>query len=252
MFNETNDAPIYVPAGSVDAYKTAEYWSDYADRIQAIIPSYSAPVPEAIDLGLPSGLKWASFNLGASKPEEYGDYFTWGDTEPYYTLDPVTLKVTAKEGKTGFNWASYKWCMGSYNTLTKYCDNSSYGYNGFTDNKTVLDPEDDAAHVNLGGSWRIPTEEEWTELRTSGRWHFTSQNDVHGIEVTGPNGNSIFLPAAGFNFASFGSYGLYWSSSLVTDGPSCAFSMDYLALQTVRWRANIRSDGYSIRPVYAE
>ncbi len=252
MFNKTNNAPIYVPAGSVDAYKSAQYWSDYADRIQAIVPSYSAPVPEAIDLGLPSGLKWASFNLGASKPEEYGDYFTWGDTEPYYTLDPVTLKVTAKEGKTGFNWASYKWCMGSYNTLTKYCDNSSYGYNGFTDNKTVLDPEDDAAHVNLGGSWRIPTEEEWTELRTSGRWHFTSQNDVHGIEVTGPNGNSIFLPAAGFNFASFGSYGLYWSSSLVTDGPSCAFSMDYLALQTVRWRANIRSDGYSIRPVYAE
>ena len=100
--------------------------------------------PEAIDLGLPSGLKWASFNLGASKPEEYGDYFAWGETTP----------------KDEYNWDTYAWCMGASNTITKYCTKSNYGYNRFTDGKTVLDQEDDAAHVNLGGNWRMPTDAE--------------------------------------------------------------------------------------------
>ena len=103
---------------------------------------------EWVDLGLPSGTLWATCNVGANTPEEYGDYFAWGETEP----------------KDYYGWNTYKWCNGSRYTLTKYCTDSSYGYNGFVDNKAELDPEDDAAYVNWGSSWRIPTTEQQCEL----------------------------------------------------------------------------------------
>lgn len=205
--------------------------------------------PEAIDLGLPSGLKWASFNLGASKPEEYGDYYAWGETEPYYSsLDPLTWK----EGKGGgYAWSSYKWCMGTDNTMTKYCNMSSSGYNGFTDNKTVLDLEDDAAHVNLGGTWRMPTDAEWTELREKCTWTWTTQNGVRGRLVTGSNGNSIFLPAAGNRYDTglyhVGSYGYYWSSSLNTYYPYDAWGVLFYS-DLVR-NYYVRFYGFSVRPV---
>ncbi len=246
LFN-ANDCPIYVPSGSIEAYRSAPNWSDYADRIQAI------PVPEAIDLGLPSGLKWASFNLGASKPEEYGDYYAWGETEPYYNCqDPLTWK---KDKTAGYNWASYKWCMGSNNTITKYCSISSYGFDGFTDTKTVLDLEDDAAHVNLGGNWRMPTDAEWTELRENCSWTRTTHNGVEGILFTASNGNSIFLPAAGFrsdtNIYNVGSYGYYWLSFLITDSPYYAlilgFDSDYAFMSPFN-----RNLGCSVRPVFVE
>ena len=89
-----------------------------------------------VDLGL--SVKWATCNVGANNPEDYGDYFAWGET---------TTKDT-------YNLSTYKWCNGSYSTLTKYCNNSSYGNNGFTDNKTQLELSDDAARANWGGSWR--------------------------------------------------------------------------------------------------
>ncbi len=243
MFVDTNNCPIYVPAASVEAYKTAEYWSDYADRIYAI------GTPVAVDLGLPSGLKWASFNLGASKPEEYGDYYAWGETEPYYSsLNPLTWK----EGKeAGYDWPSYKWCMGSENTLTKYCGESSLGYNGFTDDKTILDPEDDAAHVSLGGNWRMPTEEDWWELRQNCTWAKATRNGVEGELVTANNGNSIFLPAAGncnrtsLNYA--GATGSYWSSSLI--GSDGAHSVDFDSAGLVAGVAYFRCHGGSVRPV---
>ncbi|MBR5175194.1 MAG: Ig-like domain-containing protein [Bacteroidales bacterium] len=206
--------------------------------------------PEAIDLGLPSGLKWASFNLGASKPEEYGDYYAWGETEPYYSSqDPLTWK----EGKeAGYSWASYRWCMGAYNTLTKYCSKSEYGYNGFTDNKTVLDLEDDAAYVNLGGSWRMPTDAEWTELRENCPWTWTTQNGVRGRLVTGSNGNSIFLPAAGYWSDAYlynvGSRGDYWSSSLNSDSPNYAWYVGFKSGSVYR-DYYTRCNGFSVRPV---
>ena len=217
------------------------------------IPFDPIPIPEAVDLGLPSGLKWASFNLGASKPEEYGDYYAWGETEPYYSSqDPLTWK----EGKeTGYYWESYKWCMGTENTLTKYCYNSEYGYNGYTDSKTVLDPEDDAAYVNLGGSWRMPTDAEWTELRENCTWTWTTQNGVSGRLVTASNGNSIFLPAAGYRvntslyFAV--SYGGYWSSALYTGHPYYARRV-YFSSDNVSRDYYNRYNGQSVRPVYAE
>ena len=210
----------------------------------------SVPVPEAVDLGLPSGIKWASFNLGASKPEEYGDYYAWGETEPYYiSQDPLTWK-TGKD--VGYYWPSYKWCMGDWNTLTKYCNTSSDGYNGFTDTKTFLDPEDDAAHVNLGGSWRMPTDAELTELRENCTWTWTTQNGVDGRLVTGPNGNSIFLPAAGYRYGtsltSVGSNGYYWSSSLHTDVPFLAWNVFFTSGFVYRYYDN-RDYGHSVRPV---
>ncbi len=210
VFSDTNNCPIYVPAGSVDAYKSA--WSEYADRIQAIPDTH-----EAVDLGL--SVKWATCNVGADTPDGYGDYFAWGETEP----------------KSNYAWSTYEWCNGSQNTLTKYCDKSSYGYNGFIDNKTVLDLEDDAAHVNWGGSWRMPTDAESTELRNNCTWTWTTQNGVDGYRVTsnkaGYTDKSIFLPAAGFQdgiiLGSVGTNGEYSSSSLYTDYPFFAWGVSF-------------------------
>lgn len=178
-------------------------------------------VPEAVDLGL--SVKWASCNLGASTPEEYGNHYAWGETEP----------------KMDYSSKTYKWWI-SFSSLTKYCNKSSYGYNGFTDNKTVLDPEDDAAAVALGGSWRMATYDEWNELKTKCTWEWTTQNGVKGRLITGPNGNNIFFPSAGSND--------YWSSSLYTDSPYLAyrgfFGSDYVDL-----RSGYRYWGLPIRPV---
>ena len=137
--------------------------------------SFDESVP-AVDLGLPSGLKWAACNLGASRPEEYGDYYAWGETEP----------------KEKYSWETYK--FGTDFVLSKYVTDPAYGA---VDHKTLLDPEDDAAVVNLGGSWRMPTEAEYDELISKAIWTWTSRNGVSGYLVTGSNGNSIFLPAAG-------------------------------------------------------
>ena len=191
---------------------------------------------EWVDLGLPSGLKWATCNVGASQPEEYGDYFAWGEVEP----------------KDYYYWDSYKWCNGDDDTQTKYCTNSDYGYNGFTDNKTTLDLSDDAANYNWGGAWRMPTYEELDELRSRCTWTWTTQNGVYGRKVTGPNGNSIFLPAAGLRLDSsldyVGIYGFYWSSSLYTSSPCSAYYLLFYS-DYVDWIINARNFGFSVRPV---
>ena len=221
------------------------------------------PIPEPVDLGLPSGLKWASFNLGASKSEEYGDYYAWGEIEPYYySLNPLSWN----EGKeAGYAWPSYKWCMGSGTTLTKYCSDSSYGYNGFMDNNIVLDLEDDAAFQTLGDNWRMPTIKEWAELKSSCSWDWTSINGVFGRKVTGPNGNSIFLPAAGIISDTSRDYsgliGMYWSSSYATrrimdpssdlpDIPGDAWILYFAEQGYPYWdMSSQRCIGYAIRPV---
>lgn len=155
----------------------------------------SVPIPEAVDLGLPSGLKWASFNVGASSPEESGDFYTWGGVEPHYSS---LSQLTWKSGMTtGYTWSTYEWGK-LYNQLTKYCDNVSdwvKGTSTFPDNKHSLDITDDAANVNLGGSWRMPTPTEKEELRKKCTWTYEVLNGVKGARVTGPNNNSIFLPA---------------------------------------------------------
>lgn len=214
--------------------------------------TYTAETPEVVDLGLPSGLKWASFNLGATAPEEYGDYFAWGETEPYYFgLDPLSWK----EGKErGYVWSSYKWCMGLDKTMTKYCVLEEYGYNGFTDGKTVLEPEDDAASVNLGDGWRIPTADEQQELIDNCSWELTTENGVSGILFIGPNGNRIFLPAAGELYIASqgllhgGTRAYYWSSSVQTFAPS--FARDVFTGSSLISGYCSRFYGQSIRPVY--
>lgn len=169
---------------------------------------------EYVDLGL--SVKWATMNVGATTPEEYGDYFAWGETEPYYTAghsqdNPCTNWRT---GKSGYNWTNYNWCNGSENTLTKYC---SYSSGGTVDNKNTLDAADDAATANWGGSWRMPTIEEQNELRSNCIDIWTTQNGVNGSKLTSLiNGNSIFLPDAGYRYDNAlynaGSEGRYWLS----------------------------------------
>ena len=154
-------------------------------------------VHEYVDLGL--SVKWATCNVGATKPEDYGDYFAWGETQP----------------KSEYNWKNYKWCEGSDDTLTKYCTDSD---DGIVDNKTVLDLTDDAANVNWGGDWRMPTWTEWYELLEECTWIWSSLNGVIGYNVTSKiNNNSIFLPAAGYrvntDLDGVGSFGNYWSQS---------------------------------------
>ncbi len=211
-------------------------------------------VPEAVDLGL--SVKWASFNLGASAPEEYGDYFAWGETVPNYSsVDPLTWK----EGKeNGYAWPSYKWCEGFENTLTKYCDKSNYGYNSFTDTRTVLEKEDDAAAMTLGDNWRIPTNAEWAELMNFCTSTWTTRNGVNGRLVTATNGNSIFFPAAGYWWGDdtsprkLGSRGYYWSSDLyvgVGDLPYDAWDMFFDSYGQYMRSYNPRFNGFSVRPV---
>ena len=160
-----------------------------------------------VDLGLPSGMLWANCNVGADNPEDYGDYFAWGETQP----------------RDYYSWSTYRYCHGTSGTLTKYCNNSSYGYNGFIDNLTTLLAVDDAATANWGYEWRMPTQEEWQELfdNTTSTW--TTKNGVNGRAFTAANGNSVFMPAAGSingsSNSSIGSSNYCWSSSLGTSYP---------------------------------
>ena len=198
---------------------------------------------EYVDLGL--SVKWATCNVGATKPEEYGDYFAWGETEP----------------KTDYSWSTYKWCKGSYTTMTKYCNKSDYGNNGFTDTKTTLDLEDDVAHVKWGGSWRMPTKAEQDDLRNKCDWKWYSSgntefNGVAGYKVTsnieGYKDRFIFLPAAGSRYVTglfnVGSFGGYWSSSLRTGYPYYAWSVSFDSSGVIAYYYD-RFHGRSVRPV---
>ena len=155
-----------------------------------------------VDLGL--SVKWATMNIGASFPEDYGDYYAWGETET----------------KRTYNWRTYKYSNGSDDSMTKYNNSSDFGT---VDNKTTLELSDDAAHVNWGGTWRMPTYDEMYELWSNCTRIWTTQNGKEGYTFVGPNGNSIFLPAAGCHYESSlyeaGSIGYYWSSSINMDKP---------------------------------
>ena len=165
---------------------------------------------EAVDLGL--SVKWANANVGANAPEEYGDYFAWGETA----------------AKDKYDWSNYKFSKGGPAELTKYNIDKEFGT---VDKKSVLLAEDDAATAVLGGEWRIPTSGEWEELLGKCKWTRESVNDVAGFRVTGSNGNSIFIPAAGSRDSKrtshVGEDGFYWSSSLLKEEPSAAMSMHF-------------------------
>lgn len=193
---------------------------------------------EWVDLGLPSGTLWATCNVGASTPTDYGACFAWGETEP--------------QADNAYSWSSYKYCNGDYNKLTKYCNKASYGDNGFTDNLTTLEASDDAATANWGAGWRMPTNAEMEELYNNTIVTWTRQNGVNGRIFTASNGNSIFLPAAGYHwddiFDGTGSFGYYWLSSLDTGAPyrACRF---YFVSDYYYVSGSIRNGGFSVRPV---
>ena len=168
-----------------------------------------------------------------------------------------------KEGKeSGYSVSSYKWFNGDRIELTKYCTSQSLGYNGFTDGKTVLDLEDDSAYMNLGGNWRMPTKDEWAELMENCTWTWTTWNGVAGRLITARNGNSIFLPAAGFlggtDLSNVFTIGYYWSSYLFEDEVGSGFRSDFASplcfTSGVVDNSSMagRCYGFSIRPVYAE
>lgn len=214
----------------------------YADEVQELTPE---PVPAgSVYLGIVCkdaggmlyDLFWGTKNIGAEKPEDYGDYYAWGETE-------VKTKYATFE--------NYKWCNGSITTLTKYNNN---GANGIVDNITTLEPDDDVAHVKLGGKWRLPTYSEWNEFITQCTLEWTTYNGVNGIKATGSNGDSVFLPAAGdYNITSppsdVGTDGHYWSSSLYTNNyPGCAHELRFNT-NAFRMSYNYRPFGESVRPV---
>lgn len=181
----------------------------------------SDPGEEVVDLGLPSGLKWRSMNVGASKPEDYGDYFAWGETSPK---------------------ASYT------NSNYKYRSSDIYG-DGIGKKGTVLIPEDDAATVNVGSDWRTPKFSEWKELKEKCTWTWTTRNGVKGMQVTGPSGKSIFLPAGGCYGSSVtyrGTQGHYWSASYGSD--IWAEDVEFMSTD-VNYGLVDRCIGRSIRPV---
>ena len=204
----------------------------------------SAQAPEdvqAVDLGLPSGIRWASCNVGATTPEGYGYYFAWGETD----------------SKKDYSWATYKYAnVGEFyhHKFTKYCTDASSGDNGFIDNKTVLEPEDDAATANWGDVWRMPTDAEWTELREQCTWTYTTLNGVYGYQVASKtNGNSIFLPAAGFRDGNAAPYvagrrGYYWSSSLLENSSDDVWIVTFNH-EKVERDNDKRNKGLSVRPV---
>ena len=198
---------------------------------------------EYVDLGLPSGLKWAKCNIGAEKETDYGDYFQWGSTRPN-TADECTRE-------------SYKFYNSAKYSLTKYCVTSLYGLFGIVDNKTTLDLEDDAARSNMGGNWRMPTEAEFQELLDNtdnegiedfngsgvNGWKFTSKTDTSKY---------IFIPAAGECYRGLvydvGFDGDVWSSSLYTSCPYYAWNLYFISSEC-RMYSSSRCYGRSVRGV---
>lgn len=182
---------------------------------------------QAVDLGLPSGLKWANMNIGAIFPEDYGDYFAWGEVEP----------------KSTYDWSTYFDNMDdSFSNFKKYYKNGG---------KTELDLEDDAAYMNWGEGWRMPSDAQWTELRTNCTWTWNSTKK--GYTVVGPNKNSLFLPAAGIIYDSSlsyaGSWGNYWSRSLGTSASYVAYGVNFGSGDHVSGCSISRCFGNSVRPV---
>lgn len=188
------------------------------DEIESVTWEETQMSSKAVDLGL--SVKWASMNIGAEKPEDYGGYYAWGETEEKaeYSLDNYSESI-----------------------LIKYAPSK----------KTQLDPEDDVAHVKWGGSWRMPTKAEIDELITKCTWNWTSKGGHDGYVVIGPNGNSIFLPSAGYRNEALlkfaGEEGYYWSSTLSTSVTS-AYELLFYS-EGVEWSGNGRYGGQPIRAV---
>ena len=268
----SNGKSIFLPAAGIyygtyldesyGAYWSRELSSDYCTRASYLsfnsngiyLTSFSRslghsvrPVRtkeyEYVDLELPSGTLWATCNIGANNPWDFGAYFAWGETEP------------KQEGD--YDWEAYKWCKGTERTITKYYTNWAYcAEDGYPDGKLELEPTDDAATANWGDGWQMPSLAQCFELlnpnNTTIMW--TQQNDVYGIKITSKrNGKSIFLPATGEPpHGGFLAYellsGYYWSRNLDTNDPRWAYSLE-ISFESIRADGWYRYSGRSVRPV---
>lgn len=227
------------------AVVSAGLWScEKEDNVDSVVQDSVPANPDSdtlmvnwVDMGLPSGLLWAECNLGATKPEESGDYYAWGETQP----------------KEVYSWSTYRYCTvdgdGDMQTLTKYNTSSECGT---VDNLTTLQAMDDAATAKLGSGARIPTKAEWEELiaRTTVEW--TTLNGVNGWKFTASNGKTLFLSAAGsyddIDFEFAGRCGIYWSSSLYESNPYRAWCFSF-GSDGQNMYYNNRRYGLSVRPV---
>ena len=198
----------------------------------------SANGHEWVDLGLPSGTLWATCNVGASKPEGYGDYYAWGETST----------------KSIYEWGTYKYANGDGHELTKYCNKSDWGYKGFVDNLTTLEAGDDAAIQLWGSGWHTPDYVQWNELLSNTTNEWTMRNGVNGLLFTSKrNGQTLFLPAAGYRWGSelsyAGSYGGYWSREFSLGVPGGGLGLEFSSDKCeVNCRGG-RPAGNSVRPV---
>ena len=191
-----------------------------------------------VDLGLPSGTLWAACNVGSDTPEGYGSYFAWGETAP----------------KEIYDWKSYRYgrFFNERYEFTKYCTDSIFGLNGFVDGIAIMEPMDDAALANWDVGWRTPTIDEWDEMFQNTTSIWTTQNGVNGWRFTASNGNSIFLPAAGywwddvFNGADLG---IYWSVSLNEEFPYRAWGFHFNSSSCHLCGSSERCRGQSVRAV---
>ena len=200
--------------------------------------STAAKGHEWVDLGLPSGTLWATCNVGASKPEDYGSYFAWGET---YT-------------KSTYDFDSYKYANGAHDKLTKYCSRSDYGNNNFTDNLIELQAIDDAATANWGGGWHTPSEAQWKELKDNTIQQWTIIGGKEGMLYTSKkNGQGVFMPAAGWRSDSelidAASQGSYWSRSLYPGAPDITMNFDFSLYGCGMGMISHRCNGLTVRPV---
>ena len=239
-------------------------------RMAAVEVKAEEPEPEPeiaghvyVEMG--DGLKWATMNVGATKPEEYGDYFAWGETEPKEDYSWATYKhvieggtewkdinkYTIDDGQTDGYWYMLQ--------VDKETGDSKYVFWG--DKKTQLEAADEAASANWGATWRMPTDAEWTALRDEAnfKWDWTDDYEGTGVagrivtsKVSGYEGNTIFLPAAGYRYGTSlynaGSLGYYWSSSL---SESYSDKARYVLFDSsyVYRHLSSRCYGLSVRPV---
>ena len=202
-------------------------------------------VPEGfVDLGLPSGTLWSTKNIGATNGDTakswYGNYYAWAEIET----------------KTNYDWSNYKHANGANNKLTKYCNNTEYGNEGFTDDLMQLDSEDNVA-TQTNPAQRMPTKEDFDELKagTTSSW-VTNYNGISGLKgrvfTSKINGNTLFIPAAGYRHGSdifnVGSFCYLWSSSLLLDSPYCAYYLSFYS-GNIGMFSRDRCDGFSVRPV---
>ena len=215
---------------------TAKVNNDISAKCTILVDSIMRINYEYVDLGL--SVNWATFNVGATVPEEFGDYLAWGETKP----------------KTDYSLSTYKYCTGADRSFTKYCTNSYYGT---VDNNTVLESDDDAAHVKCGGNWRMPKKEEFEELKKNCTWKWTTINGVRGYKITsnkpGYGDRSIFIPAAGYregtSINNTGANGYYNTLSLNTSISSQIYEFSFSSYDYNMGGSGSRVHGHSVRPV---